>query len=136
MMNGRYMGKGNDEIPVTYVPARNTIFISIGLAWAEILGSKSIFIGVNAIDYSSYPDCRPEYIEKFQELSELATKTSVEGEPITIHTPLINLSKAEIINLGTSLGIDYGFACGKCDSCYLRKNGFAESTINDPTRYR
>lgn len=135
-------------IPPTYVPARNTIFLSLALAWAEVLGIKTIFIGVNAVDYSGYPDCRPQFIQAFQNLANLATKTGVEGEPITILTPLISLSKAEIIETGTALGIDYrntvscysadeaGLACGECDACRLRKQGFLEAGLSDPTRYR
>jgi len=135
-------------IPVTYVPARNTIFLSYALAWAEVLESSHIFIGVNAIDYSGYPDCRPEYITAFEKMANLATKATVEGKmQITIETPLINMTKAEIIMLGNSLGVDYsithscydpspaGLACGQCDSCILRKKGFREAGIKDPTRY-
>jgi 7-cyano-7-deazaguanine synthase len=137
-----------DEIPVTYVPARNTIFLSYALAWAEVLESADIFIGVNAIDYSGYPDCRPEYIEAFERMADLATKAGVEGRlKITIRTPLSNLTKAQIIRKGVALGIDYslthscydpsaeGFACGRCDSCKLRKKGFQEAGVADPTRY-
>jgi len=135
------------EIPITYVPARNTIFLSYALAWAEVLAVRDIFVGVNAIDYSGYPDCRPEYIEAFQRMANLATKMTVTGPPLTIHTPLIRLSKAEIIRRGTQLGVDYGLthscydpdpegrACGRCDSCLLRKKGFAEAGVPDPTRY-
>ena len=136
------------EIPVTYVPARNTIFLSYALAWAEVLESSDIFIGVNAIDYSGYPDCRPEYIEAFERMANLATKTGVEGTTkIRIRTPLINLTKAQIIKKGIELGIDYalthscydpssqGLACGQCDSCFLRKKGFQEAGVADPTRY-
>ncbi|MGR8934913.1 MAG: 7-cyano-7-deazaguanine synthase QueC [Gammaproteobacteria bacterium] len=135
-------------IPVTYVPARNTIFLAFALGWAEVLGARDIFIGVNAVDYSGYPDCRPEYIAAFQRLAKLATKAGVEGEHFSIHTPLIELSKADIIRLGTSLGVDYtqtvscyaadseGRACGKCDACRLRAAGFAQAGIADPTRYR
>ena len=135
-------------IPVTYVPARNTIMLSVALAWAEVLNSGSIFIGVNAVDYSGYPDCRPEYIAAFAAMANLATKTGVEGKLLQIHTPLLNLSKAEIIRLGTSLGVDYaatvscyqadvdGLACGVCDSCRLRRQGFQQAGIADPTRYR
>ena len=135
-------------IPVTYVPARNTIMLSVALAWAEVLNSGSIFIGVNAVDYSGYPDCRPEYIAAFAAMANLATKTGVEGKLLEIHTPLLNLSKAEIIRLGTSLGVDYaatvscyqadvdGLACGVCDSCRLRRQGFQQAGIADPTRYR
>jgi len=136
------------EIPVTYVPARNTIFLSFALAWAEVLKSSDIFIGVNAIDYSGYPDCRPEYIEAFERMANLATKAGVEGTTkIRIRTPLIRLTKAQIIQKGIELGVDYalthscydpspqGLACGKCDSCYLRRKGFLEAGISDPTRY-
>ncbi len=135
-------------IPVTYVPARNTIFLSYALAWAEVLGAWDIFIGVNAVDYSGYPDCRPEYIQAFETMANLATKTAVEGKGrFRIHTPLINLTKAQIILAGTALGVDYGLthscydptpqglACGECDSCVLRKNGFAAAGISDPTPY-
>jgi 7-cyano-7-deazaguanine synthase len=135
-------------IPVTYVPARNTIFLAFALGWAEVLKVTDIFIGVNAVDYSGYPDCRPEFIKAFQQLANLATKAGVEGEHFTIHTPLISLSKADIIKLGTELGVDYaptvscysadgeGRACRVCDACRLRIQGFAESGINDPTRYQ
>ena len=136
------------EIPVTYVPARNTIFLSYALAWAEVLQSSNIFIGVNAIDYSGYPDCRPEYIEAFQRMANLATKAGVQGiTQIKIQTPLINMTKAQIIQKGIELGIDYalthscydptpqGLACSRCDSCILRKNGFDEAGIKDPTKY-
>ncbi len=137
-----------EGIPVTYVPARNTIFLSYALAWAEVLEAQHIFIGVNAVDYSGYPDCRPEYISAFQSMANLATRAGVEGHPITIHTPLIELSKAEIIRLGLSHGVDFsmtvscydadseGRACGVCDSCRLRAEGFRTARINDPTRYR
>ena len=136
-------------IPVTYVPARNTIFLSFALAWAEVLESSDVFIGVNALDYSGYPDCRPEYIEAYQQMANLATKAGVEGtQHLTVHTPLIELTKAGIINRGTELGVDYsltvscydpasdGAACGECDSCFLRKKGFSEAGLADPTRYR
>ena len=135
-------------IPVTYVPARNTVFLAIALGWAEVLGAGDIFIGVNAVDYSGYPDCRPEYIAAFQAMANLATRAGVEGRPMRINTPLINLSKAEIIRKGIAAGVDYGetvscyqatpegLACGKCDSCRLRRIGFAEVGIPDPTRYR
>jgi len=134
-------------IPVTYVPARNTIMLSLALAWAEVLDSQDIFIGVNAVDYSGYPDCRPEYIEAFERMANLATKAAVEGRKMHIHTPLIHLSKAEIIKLGISLGVDYaltvscyqanqdGRACARCDSCRLRSEGFAAAGVSDPTRY-
>ena len=140
--------KASDDIPVTYVPARNTTFLSIALGWAEILDAEAIFIGVSSIDYSGYPDCRPEYIHAFQAMANLATKTGIEGRPITIHTPLIKLNKAQTIQTGTSLGVDYamtvscyqandkGEACGVCDSCHLRQQGFLSAGINDPTRYR
>lgn len=135
-------------IPVTYVPARNTIMLSLALAWAEVLGSLDIFVGVNAVDYSGYPDCRPEYIAAFEAMANLATKAGVEGHRLTIHAPLIALSKAEIIRAGAALGVDYGLtvscyqadgegrACGLCDSCRLRAEGFASAGIPDPTRYR
>jgi len=135
-------------IPVTYVPARNTVFLSLALGWAEVLGAWDIFIGVNAVDYSGYPDCRPEYIAAFQRLAQLATKGGVEGGEFHIHTPLIQLSKAEIIRTGTRLGVDYastvscysadkdGRACGRCDACRLRAAGFEAAGIPDPTRYR
>ncbi len=135
------------EIPVTYVPARNTIFLSIALAWAETLEADRILIGANAVDYSGYPDCRPEFIVEFQRMAKLATKTGVEGRPIIVQAPLINLTKAEIIRQGVSYGLDYsltsscydpatdGRACGGCDSCLIRKKGFVEAGIHDPTRY-
>jgi len=138
----------SDEIPVTYVPARNTIFLSYALAWAEVLDCQNIFIGVNALDYSGYPDCRQEYIDAFEIMANLATKQSVEGQKISIHTPLIKLNKAQIIQLGLSLGVDYknttscyqandkGEACGVCDACEYRKLGFNKAGINDPTRYQ
>ena len=134
-------------IPVTYVPARNTIMLSLALAWAEVLGSRDIFVGVNAVDYSGYPDCRPEYIAAFEKMANLATRAGVEGARLTIHAPLMALSKAEIIRLGTNLGVDYGLtvscyqadadgrACGACDSCRLRAEGFAAAGVADPTRY-
>ena len=135
-------------IPVTYVPARNTIFLSFALAWAEVLGAQDIFIGVNALDYSGYPDCRPEYIEAFEKMATLATKAGVEGRlRLKIHTPLIAMTKAEIIQTGLKLGVDYsltlscydpgaqGISCGKCDSCLLRLKGFAEAGVSDPLRY-
>jgi 7-cyano-7-deazaguanine synthase len=137
-----------EEIPVTYVPARNTIFLSLALAWAEVLGAADIFIGVNALDYSGYPDCRPEYIEAFERLANLATKAGVEGKiKFRIQVPLIRLTKAEIIRKGLALGVDYslthscydpapdGRACGECDSCLLRKKGFREAGIPDPVSY-
>lgn len=135
-------------IPVTYVPARNTIFLSIALGWAEVLAARDIFIGVNAVDYSGYPDCRSEYIAAFEQMANLATKAGVEGMGMSIHTPLIHLSKAEIIRQGTTLGVNYGLtvscyqadeqgrACGRCDSCQLRKQGFLGSGIADPTSYQ
>lgn len=135
-------------IPATYVPARNTIFLSFALGWAEVLHLRDIFIGVNAVDYSGYPDCRPEFIRAFQKLANLATKAGVEGEHFRIHTPLISWSKAEIIKAGIALGVDYkatvscysadeqGRACGICDACRLRKVGFTEAGIEDPTRYQ
>jgi 7-cyano-7-deazaguanine synthase len=134
-------------IPVTYVPARNTIMLSLALAWAEVLKAQDIFIGVNALDYSGYPDCRGEYVKAFQEMANLATKSAVEGKKITVHAPLIDMTKAQIIALGTKLGVDYsmtvscyqadanGLACGKCDSCRLRREGFAKAHITDTTKY-
>jgi len=135
-------------IPVTYVPARNTIFLSYAVAWAEVLGAEDIFIGVNALDYSGYPDCRPEYITAFEKMANLATKAGVEGKlQLKIHVPLITMSKAEIIRTGLELGVDYslthscydptedGMACGRCDSCLLRLKGFAEAGVRDPLRY-
>ncbi len=134
-------------IPVTYVPARNTVFLAFALGWAEVLDAQAIFIGVNAVDYSGYPDCRPAFIEAFQNLAGLATKAGVEGHPIRIHTPLIHLSKGEIIRAGIELGVDYeltvscyaadteGRACGVCDSCRLRAAGFQAAGVTDPTRY-
>jgi len=134
-------------IPVTYVPARNTVFLSIALGWAEVLGAQDIFIGVNAVDYSGYPDCRMEYIEAFEKMANLATKSGVEGQYLRINKPLINLTKADIIAQGIAVGVDYaqtvscyqatdeGLACGKCDSCRLRMLGFEQAGLNDPTRY-
>lgn len=134
-------------IPITYVPARNTIFLSYALAWAEVLGSSDIFIGVNALDYSGYPDCRPEFIVAYQAMARLATKAGVLGAEMTIHSPLISLSKAQIIEMGSVLGVDFaktvscydaddkGQACGHCDSCTIRARGFAEAGYADPTRY-
>ena len=139
--------KKSSGIPVTYVPARNTIFLSLALAWSEIMGSNDIFIGVNSVDYSGYPDCRPEYIEAFEKMANLATKNAVMGKKITIHTPLIYLNKVEIIGEGQKLGVDYsktitcyrandlGEACGRCDACQLRKIGFKNAGLVDPTRY-
>ena len=135
------------DIPVTYVPARNTIFLAYALAWAEVLGARDIFVGVNVLDYSGYPDCRPEYIEAFQRMANLATKAAVEGQTITIRTPLIRLTKAQIIRWGLDLGVDYslttscydpapqGAACGQCDACLLRQRGFAELGMVDPIAY-
>ena len=135
---------GSGGIPITYVPARNTIFLSYALAWAEVLDAMDIFIGVNALDFSGYPDCRPEYIKAFQEMANLGTKAGVEGKSVTIHTPIINMTKAQIIKKGLSLGVDYsithscynptedGRPCGKCDSCLLRKKGFEEAGLSDP----
>lgn len=135
-------------IPVTYVPARNTIMLSLALAWAEVIKANDIFIGVNALDYSGYPDCRTEYVEAFQRMANLATKTAVEGQPITVHAPLIDMTKAQIIQQGASLGVDYaltvscyqadnhGAACGVCDSCRFRKTGFADAGITDSTIYQ
>jgi 7-cyano-7-deazaguanine synthase len=138
-----------DEIPITYVPARNTIFLSFALAWAEVLDATNIFIGVNALDYSGYPDCRPEFIEAFQEMANLATRIGVEGtDRCKIHTPLIEMTKAEIIQAGVALGVDYGMtvscydaaddggACGGCDSCLLRRRGFEQAQIPDQTLYQ
>jgi 7-cyano-7-deazaguanine synthase len=134
-------------IPITYVPARNTVFLSIALGWAEVLGAHDIFIGVNAVDYSGYPDCRPEYIAAFETMANLATRAGVEGQKITIHTPLMRLGKGDIILAGIALGVDYaitvscyqateeGLACGKCDSCRLRRQGFADTGLEDPTHY-
>ena len=134
-------------IPSTYVPARNTIMLSLALAWAEVLLSQDIFFGVNAVDYSGYPDCRPEYVEAFERMANLATKAAVEGKPLKLHAPLLHMSKAEIIRQGTQLGVDFGLtvscyqaddegrACGVCDSCRLRRAGFEEAAISDATRY-
>ena len=137
-----------EGIPITYVPARNTIFLAFALGWAEVLNARDIFIGVNAVDYSGYPDCRPDYINAFQKLANLATRAGAEGATFTIHTPLIDLSKADIIRKGAALGLDFamtvscyqatetGQACGRCDACRFRKEGFKEAGIPDPTRYR
>ncbi len=137
-----------EGIPVTYVPARNTVFLSMALAWAEVLGASDVFIGVNAVDYSGYPDCRGEFIEAFQAMANLSTKAAVEGQKLTVHTPLLELSKAQIIALGVAHGVDYGLtvscyqptpdglACGRCDSCRLRADGFAAAGVDDPTPYR
>ena len=138
---------GDDSIPITYVPARNTIFLSFAVAVAETRGAHDVYIGVNAVDYSGYPDCRPEFIEAFESMANLATREGVEGRPLRIHTPLIDLTKAEIIRLGLSLGVDYGRtlscydpsppmgACGHCDACLLRARGFADAGVDDPTVY-
>ncbi len=135
-------------IPITYVPARNTIMLSLALAWAEVLEAQDIFIGVNALDYSGYPDCRGEYVKAFQSMANLATKSAVEGKTITIHAPLIDMTKAQIVQLGTELGVDYamtvscyqadehGYACGLCDSCRLRREGFKTAGLADPTHYK
>jgi 7-cyano-7-deazaguanine synthase len=146
---GRTADEMSHDIPITYVPARNTIFLSFALAWAEVLGSSDIFIGVNALDYSGYPDCRPEFIEAFEKMANLATKAGVEGrQALRVHTPLIALTKAEIIRRGIELGVDYGLTsscydpgstgapCGECDSCLLRRKGFRENGIEDPLAYR
>ena len=138
----------SDSIPVTYVPARNTVFLSFALGWAEVLEADAIYVGVNAVDYSGYPDCRPEYIAAFQRLADLATKRAIEGQSIRIVAPLIELTKGEIVRRGVELGVDYGLtvscyqadedglACGVCDACRLRKAGFDEAGVVDPTRYR
>jgi len=135
-------------IPITYVPARNTVFLSLALAWAEVLDAVDIFIGVNAVDYSGYPDCRPAFVEAFERMANLATRAGVEGRKLTIHTPLIDLTKAQIIAAGTDLGVDYsvtvscyqadeqGRACGRCDSCRIRRQGFTDAGLPDPTRYQ
>ncbi|AHL35648.1 7-cyano-7-deazaguanine synthase [Pseudomonas brassicacearum] len=137
----------SEGIPVTYVPARNTVFLSLALGWAEVLGARDIFIGVNAVDYSGYPDCRPEFVEAFERMANLATKAGVEGQGFRIQAPLQNLSKADIVRAGVKLGVDYGLtvscyqaddqgrACGKCDSCRLRAEGFATAGVSDPTPY-
>ncbi|EUC69783.1 MAG: 7-cyano-7-deazaguanine synthase [Alcanivorax borkumensis] len=139
---------GGDGIPVTYVPARNTVFLSLALGLAEVIDAQAIFIGVNAVDYSGYPDCRPAFIEAFQSMATLATKAGVEGRPMQIETPLMHLSKAQIIQRGVALGLDYGLtvscyqaddhgnACGKCDSCRLRSQGFEDALVKDPTNYQ
>ena len=140
--------KMTEGIPVTYVPARNTVFLALALAWAETLGAFDLYIGVNAVDYSGYPDCRPEFVRSFEQLANLATKAGVEGQGrFRVHAPLIHLSKAEIIRLGRALGVDYGLthscydpapdgaACGRCDSCRIRRDGFAAAGVPDPTRY-
>ncbi|MDA8898660.1 7-cyano-7-deazaguanine synthase QueC [Porticoccaceae bacterium] len=135
-------------IPVTYVPARNTVFLSIALGWAEVLGANDIFVGVNAVDYSGYPDCRPDYINAFEQMANLATKAGVEGNKLTVHAPLIDMTKGQIIQAGLKIGVDYavtvscyqadeqGAACGVCDSCRLRKQGFIDAGLKDPTRYK
>lgn len=135
-------------IPVTYVPARNTVFLSIALGWAEVLGANDIFVGVNAVDYSGYPDCRPDYIDAFEQMANLATKAGVEGNKLTIHAPLIDMTKGQIIQAGIKIGVDYsvtvscyqadeeGAACGVCESCRLRKQGFIDAGLKDPTRYK
>lgn len=146
---GRGANQMSHGIPITYVPARNTIFLSFALAWAEVLGASDIFIGVNALDYSGYPDCRPEFIHAFEHMANLATKAGVEGrQKLTIHAPLVDLTKAQIIRMGLDLGVDYsltsscydpapdGAPCGECDSCFLRRKGFAENGIADPLHYR
>jgi len=146
---GRDLAAMSEGIPTTYVPARNTVFLSFALAWAETLDSADIFVGVNAVDYSGYPDCRPEYIEAYQQMANLATKAGVEGRTkLTIHTPLIRMTKGQIIAAGLSLGVDYGLtstcydpdpargaACGQCDACLIRLKGFAENGISDPAPY-
>ena len=137
-----------EGIPVTYVPARNTVFLSIALGWAEVLSAQAIFVGVNAVDYSGYPDCRPQFIEAFEHLANVATKASIEGQKLSIRAPLINMTKADIIQQGIRLGIDYsqtiscyqadsqGHACGRCDSCRFRQQGFEQAGITDPTLYQ
>lgn len=146
---GRSPAEMSQDIPVTYVPARNTLFLSLALGWAEVLGAEDLFLGVNALDYSGYPDCRPEFVEAFERLANLATRAGVEGKArFRIHTPLIRMTKAEIVRRGTDLGVPYalthscydpspdGGACGACDSCELRRKGFVEAGIPDPTNYR
>jgi 7-cyano-7-deazaguanine synthase len=146
---GRDPGQMSHGIPITYVPARNTIFLSFALAWAEVLGSSDIFIGVNALDYSGYPDCRPEFIEAFEKLANLATKAGIEGhQHLKIHTPLISMTKAQIVHRGIELGVDFsltsscydpsptGQPCGQCDSCLLRQKGFRENGLTDPLKYQ
>lgn len=139
---------GGEGIPVTYVPARNTVFLALALGWAEVLGATDLFVGVNAVDYSGYPDCRPAFIQAFEHLANLATRAGVEGQAFKVHAPLIELSKADIIRAGSRLGVDYGLtvscyqadadgvACGRCDSCRLRAEGFRAAGVPDPTRYR
>ncbi|KGI77010.1 7-cyano-7-deazaguanine synthase QueC [Oleiagrimonas soli] len=140
--------EGGEGIPVTYVPARNTIMLSVALGWAEVLGASDIFCGVNAVDYSGYPDCRPAFIESFQQLAQVATRAGVEGSPMRIHAPLMAMGKADIVRAGLELGVDFaqtvscyqadaeGRACGHCDACRLRAQGFAEAGVDDPTHYR
>ena len=140
--------QASSGIPITYVPARNTIMLSLALAWAEVLQAQDIFFGVNAVDYSGYPDCRPEYVAAFERMANLATQAAVEGKPLTLHAPLLHLTKAEIIRQGVRLGVDYGLtvscyqaddagrACGRCDSCRLRREGFQSAGVPDSTRYR
>jgi len=140
--------RGGEGIPVTYVPARNTVFLSLALGWAEVLGAHDIFVGVNAVDYSGYPDCRPAFIDAFEHLANLATRDGVEGRPFHVHAPLIEMTKAQIVQKGSKLGVDYaqtvscyqadeqGRACGRCDSCRFRAQGFAEAGLPDPTRYQ
>ncbi len=144
----RSVNEMNDSIPVTYVPARNTVFLSLAMGWAESVGACDIFIGVNAVDYSGYPDCRPAFIEAFEHMAQLATKSGVEGEEWKIHAPLIHMTKADIVRKGTELGVDYGLthtcydpdeqgrACGQCDACLLRLQGFAEAGLSDPAEYQ
>jgi 7-cyano-7-deazaguanine synthase len=139
--------EATEGIPITYVPARNTVFLSIALGWAEVLGASDIFIGVNAVDYSGYPDCRPEFISAFENVANLATRMGVEGQFLTVHAPLISMGKGDIIQAGIELGVDYsltvscyqataeGLACGKCDSCRLRAQGFKDAGVEDPTHY-
>lgn len=145
---GRSTEEMERDIPITYVPARNTVFLSYALAWAEVLGAGDIFIGINALDYSGYPDCRPDYIEAFEVMANLATRAGVEGRKTSIHAPLIEMTKGEIIKSGVGLGVDYGLtiscydpddagrACGACDSCTLRRKGFQDSGLPDPTKYQ
>ena len=139
--------EATEGIPITYVPARNTVFLAIALGWAEVLGASDIFIGVNAVDYSGYPDCRPEFISAFETLANLATRMGVEGQSLTVHAPLMSMGKDDIIRAGIELGVDYaltvscyqataeGLACGKCDSCRLRAQGFKDAGVEDPTHY-
>ena len=143
---GRSAARMGRDIPVTYVPARNTVLLSVALAWAEVLGARHIFLGVNAVDYSGYPDCRPEFLRAFERLARVATRAGVQGERLHVHAPLLRLSKAGIVRLGTRLGVPYaltltcydpvrGRACGRCDACTLRRQGFEEAGVPDPTRY-